>query len=137
MSQSIFTVEQWDVNNIQYMKPKVNDKFAKSIGFIDKTTYRAIALASPIMMTWGIADFVDPAGDSNGKYSISLNFPNENTKSTDEFLAKLVEFETKLLKDAVINSVAWFGKSLSADVINHMFSPVINIVKIKIQKNLI
>jgi hypothetical protein len=41
-------------------------------------------------MTWG-QDFVDDKGESNGKYTISIQFPNEDygTANAEVFLNKL------------------------------------------------
>jgi hypothetical protein len=44
-------------------------------------------------MTWGISDFVGDDGNSDGKFKLSLNFPNPEyaSKDTDAFLQKLTE----------------------------------------------
>ena len=58
------------------------------------------------MMTWGIADFVDQnTGESDGKYTMSLNFPNDEykTEQTDMLLEKVKQFEDVILDAAVEN----------------------------------
>ena len=46
------------------------------------------------MLTWGISYYVDEKGESDGKYTISLQFPRESdaTKETDSALQKLKDF---------------------------------------------
>ena len=105
----VLTVNEWEPSQIKYMAPKTNDKGGKAINLISKQTNRNLHFSTPLMMTWGISDFVDDKGESDGKYSISLNFPNEEYKTapTDAFLKKLKEFENQILDDAVKNSELW------------------------------
>jgi hypothetical protein len=85
------------------------------------------------MMTWGISDFVDDKGESDGKYSISLNFPNEEykTAATTEFLQKLKDFENQILDDAVRNSELWWGEEMSRELVKHTFFPFLKYSKNK------
>jgi hypothetical protein len=90
------------------------------------------------MSTWGISDYVDEKGESNGKYTISLLFPSDEYKSatTDDFLEKIKEFETQLLNDAVLNSELWFGEKMSYEVVKHMYFPLLKYSKDKKTKKL-
>ena len=83
----VLNVSEWDTSNVRYMQPKVNDRGAKSIALISTQTNRSLHISTPMMMTWGIADFVDEKGESYGKFSMSLNFPNEDyqTEATNTF----------------------------------------------------
>ena len=132
----VLNVNDWDTSCIRYMQPKVNDRGSKSITVISTQSNRALHLSTPLMMTWGIADFVDDNGESDGKFSMSLNFPNENYKSegTDNFLEKLKKFESQILDDAVKYSDAWFGEDLSREVVKHNFFPFLKYTKDKLTK---
>jgi hypothetical protein len=90
------------------------------------------------MMTWGISDYVNEQGESDGKFSMSLNFPNSEytTDATDEFLKKLKDFENQILDDAVKYSDAWFGEELSREVVKHNFFPFIKYSKDKLTKKI-
>jgi hypothetical protein len=91
------------------------------------------------MMTWGISDFVDEnTGESDGKYSMSLQFPNENYKTPDSstFLDSLEAFENQILNDAVKNSDAWFGEELSREVVERTFFPFLKYTKDKVTKKI-
>lgn len=139
MSKSlVLSVPDWNVSEIKYMAPKINDKGGKSINIISKQTNRALTISTPLMMTWGISDYIDEKGDSDGKFSISMNFPNDDysTPSTDIFLSKIKSFENQLLDDAVKNSELWFGEEMSREVVKHMFFPVLKFSKNKETKKI-
>jgi len=120
------------------MPPKVNDKGGKAINVISKQTNRSLHISTPLMMSWGIADFIDEKGESDGKYSISLNFPNDEykTAATTAFLEKLKAFENQVLDDAVANSELWWGESMSRELCKHTFFPFIKYTKNKDTKKI-
>ena len=136
MSQSkpvVLSVSDWTTSAIKYMPPKVNDKGGKSINVISKQTSRSLHISTPLMMTWGIADFIDEKGESDGKFSISLNFPNDEYKTvtTTAFLDKLKAFENQILDDAVANSELWWGEQMSRELCKHTFFPFLKYSKNK------
>jgi hypothetical protein len=132
----VLSSSEWNTSSIRYMQPKVNDRGAKSINIISTQSNRSLHISTPLMMTWGISDFVDEKGESDGKFSMSLNFPNEDysNASTTEFLSKLKQFENQILDDAVKNSEAWFGESMSREVAKHTFFPFLKYSKDKMTK---
>jgi hypothetical protein len=134
----VLTISDWDTSAIKFMAPKVNDKGGKSINIVSKQTNRSLHISTPLMMTWGISDFIDEKGESDGKYSISLNFPNDEyrTQASDEFLSKLKEFETQILNEAVKNSELWWGESMSLELCKHTFFPFLKYTKNKDTKKI-
>jgi hypothetical protein len=135
----VLSVSEWKPDTLRYMQPKVNDRGGKAISIISTQSNRSLHLSTPLMMTWGIADFVDEkTGESDGKYSMSLNFPNADfaTAGTNEFLAKMKAFENQILEDAVKNSEAWFGEEMSLPVVKHTFFPFLKYSKDKTTKKI-
>lgn len=134
----VLTVNDWNPSSIKYMQPKVNDRGGKSINMVSKQTNRSLHISTPLMMTWGIADFVDEKGESDGKFSMSLNFPNSeySTKATSDFLQKLKDFENQILDDAVTNSELWWGEEMSREVAKHTFFPFLKYSKNKDTKKI-
>ena len=132
----ILSVGEWNTAGIRYMQPKISDRGSKSINIISTQTNRALHLSTPLMKTWGIADFVDEKGESDGKFSMSLNFPNAEyaTQPATDFLAKMKAFENQILDDAVKNSEAWFGEEMSREVAKHTFFPFLKYSKDKVTK---
>jgi len=129
----VLSVNDWVPSSVKYMQPKVNDRGGKSINMVSKQTNRSLHISTPLMMTWGIADFVDEKGESDGKFSMSLNFPNSeySTKATNDFLQKLKDFENQILDDAVTNSELWWGEEMSREVAKHTFFPFLKYSKNK------
>lgn len=126
-------VSDWEVDSIRYMQPRVSDRGAKSVSIISTQTSRSLHITSPLMMTWGISDYVDDAGVSDGRFTMTLNFPSDGyeTPETNLFLEKLKEFENKILDDAVTHSETWFGEEMSREVAKHTFFPYIKYPKDK------
>ena len=127
------SVPEWDVDSIKYMQPKINDRGGKSVNVVSTQINRSLHLAVPSMMTWGISDYVNELGESDGKFSMTLVFPNADyaKPSTDEFLEKFKAFEEKILDDAVKHSEAWFGEEMSREVAKHTFFPTLKYPKEK------
>lgn len=132
-SKIVLSVNEWNPTSTKYMAPKINERGGKSINIISKQTNRGLHISTPLLMTWGVSDFVDEKGESDGKFSISLNFPNEEykTQATDLFLQKLKDFENQILDDAVKNSENWWGEEMSREVAKHTFFPFIKYIKNK------
>jgi hypothetical protein len=127
-------VNAWVPEAIRFTPPKVNDKQGKSINIISNQTGRGLHISSPLLTTWGISDFVDQAtGVSDGKFSISLTFPNEEyaNKNSNMFLEKIKAFEGAILNEAVKNSELWWGEKLTLDILKYSFFPVVKYPKIK------
>ena len=134
----VLTVADWIVPKIKYMPPKVNERGGKSINIISAQTNRGLAISTPMMMTWGVSDFIGDNGESDGKFSISLNFPNDEYRkpSTDAFLQKLKDFENQILDDAVKNSELWWGEEMSREVCKHTSFPSLKYSKNKDTKKI-
>ena len=133
----VVSSSEWKTSAVRYMQPKVNDRGGKSINIISTQSNRSLYVSTPLLMTWGISDFVDEkTGESDGKFSMSLAFPNEvyATPATTDFLAKLKAFENQILDDAVKNSEAWFGEEMSREVAKHTFFPFLKYSKDKLTK---
>jgi hypothetical protein len=130
----VLSVGDWVPAQVRYMQPKVNDRGGKSINLISTQSNRSLHITTPLMMTWGISDYIDEkTGESDGKYTLSLNFPNDDyaTASTTQFLNKMKDFENQILDDAVKNSEAWFGEEMSREVAKHTFFPFLKYTKDK------
>lgn len=134
MSSITLSVNDWNPTEVRYMQPKVNDKGGKSISVISKQTNRGLHIQTPLMTTWGISDYVNEKGESDGKFTMSLSFPNGEyaTDDTNAFLEKMKGFEKQLMEDAAANSELWWGESLEIGVIKHTFFPFLKYPKDKV-----
>ena len=129
MADTIIDGTLFNADNIKYSAPKANPSGGKSINIINKMTSSGVRLATPTLLTWGASDFVDESGKGNGKFEMSLQFPNDvddKTPDTDAFLANLIKLENKVKADALKYSKEWFGKILkSEDVVEALWTPML------------
>lgn len=128
----VLKVNDWATDAIRFTAPKINDKQGKSVSIISTQTGRGLHIQTPLMTTWGISDFVDKeTGVSDGKFSLSLTFPNGeySNANTDAFMNKLKEFENTILNEAVKNSTLWFGKQKSRELVEDSFYPILKYPK--------
>lgn len=134
----VVSSDEWTPSSIKFMPPKVNERGGKQINMINTETKRSLHVSTPLMMTWGISDFVNDAGENDGKFSMTLNFPNQeySKPSTDVFLQKMKDFENTILDMAVENSELWWGEEMSREVCKHSFYPLVKYQKDKVTKKI-
>lgn len=119
---------------VKYAKPKVNSSGGKSIGILNANSGTVLQISSPMMLTWGVNQFVD---DKTGKisYDMSLQFPDEDRydEATRKFFNNIRDFEQKIKEDAIANSKEWFGKpKMSAETTDALFTPMLKYPKDKV-----
>ena len=135
MTEMITPASKFVSNDIKYTSPKANSSGGKAINILNKNTNSTLRLSTPLMLTWGASDYVDQNGQGNGKYEMSLQFPNDEYKNedTDLFLKNMKEFEDKIKADALTYSKEWFGKKHpNAEVINALWTPMLKYSKDKL-----
>lgn len=116
---------------VDYTKPKVNASGGKSVGIINSSTKKGLYLSTPLMLSWGINEYVD---EQTGKrtYDMSLQFPKEEygSDALTKFLKNMQEFESKLKQDAIKNSKEWMNKAkLTAEVCDALWTPMLKYPK--------
>jgi hypothetical protein len=135
MADTIVDGTLFKADAIKYSAPKANASGGKSVNILNKATNTGLRLSTPLMLTWGAADFVDEkTGKGNGKYEMGLQFPTDEYKNadTDAFLKNMQEFEKKIKADAMTYSKEWFGKvHKSEDVISALWTPMLKYSKDK------
>ena len=123
MSDTIIYGPEFDVNVVMYSSPKANPQGGKNVNILNKTTKSKLRIQTPLMLTWGAAEYVDEkTGIGNGKFDMALQFPNDEFASpeTDDFLKTMTAFQNKIKTDALTNSKEWFGKiHKSAEIIDN------------------
>lgn len=122
--------------DISYAKIKINPSGGKNIAIINSKTRKTTMLSTPLMLTWGMSEFID---EKTGKkvYDLSLQFPNANypDEAGEAFLQKMIKFEQKIKADAITNSREWFDKPrMSTDVVEALWSPMLKYPKNKITR---
>lgn len=119
------------LTDINYTKPKINNAGGKSIGILNKKTNKGLFVSTPLMLTWGINEYVDEASGKR-TYDMSLQFPNEeySTPEIKQFLKNMISFEKKIKEDAISNSKEWMNKAkMTSDVVDALFTPILKYPK--------
>ena len=135
----VVTSGEWDTSAVRYMNPRVSDRGLTTVSVISGQTGRSLYLSTPLIMTWGVSDYVDEkTGESDGKFKMSLAFPGAeySNKNTDIFLEKLKAFEERVIDDAVVHSEAWFGVEKSRELVKDAMFPFMKYPKDKITKKI-
>jgi hypothetical protein len=135
MAERIIDGTLFNVNDIMYTTPKATPQGAKSVNILNKKTKTGLTLSTPLMLTWGAAEFVDQAsGVGDGKFTLSLQFPGKEYENEDTaaFLKNMKALEDKIKADALLYSKEWFGKiHKSADVVDALWTPMLKYSKDK------
>ena len=129
MADTIIDGTLFNVQNIRYSAPKVNNQGGKSINILNTATKSGLRISTPLMLTWGASDF-----EGNSKFEMALQFPSleYKTDDTDSFLQNMIAFEKKIKDDALIYSKDWFGKAhKNADVVDALWTPMLKYSKNK------
>jgi hypothetical protein len=135
MAERIVDGAQFNAENIMYTAPKASAQGGKSVNILNKQTKTTLTLSTPLMLTWGASDFKKDGEEvGNGRFELSLQFPNEEYKTPDTqaFLKNIKAFEDKIKSDALVYSKEWFGKvHKSAEIIEELFTPLLKYPKNK------
>ena len=133
-SPQILQVAEWESPSLKFMPYKKNERGGGAVNIISSQMNKALRIETPLMMTFGVSDYVDEkTGESDGRFNLTLNFPNEEYSSEDTtmLLEKMKKFEEYLLDSAVTNSESWFGKKLTRELAEDRFFSVIKYRKNK------
>jgi hypothetical protein len=133
-SPQILQVAEWESSSLKFMPYKKNERGGGAVNIISSQMNKALRIETPLMMTFGISDYVDEkTGESDGRFNLTLNFPNDeySNEDTTSLLEKMKKFEEYLLDSAVTNSETWFGKKLTRELVEDRFFSVIKYRKNK------
>lgn len=125
-----------DINptrDIKYTKVKVNSNGGKQIGLLNGNSNRGLYISTPLMLTWGINEYINEK-DGSKTYDLALQFPNDeyNNPNSAQFLKNMQDLETKVKGDAILNSKDWLNKTkLTPDAVDVMWTPILKYPKDK------
>ena len=128
-AQQLFVkAKEFTPSKVTYDAPVTNKRGGKSVNL--RLNGQPIVLQVPMMLTWGVNEWVD---EQNGsvKYDMALQFDPQKSDSQDKFLAAMKEFEEKVKNDAVTNCKKWFGKKMSREVVDALMYPMLKYRKDK------
>ena len=87
MANTIVSATEFNpVADVSYHKSKVNVSGGKNVGVLNKSTGKSVHLSTPLMLTWGVTEWVDEKSGRKS-YDMNLQFPREDysTPNTEKF----------------------------------------------------
>ncbi len=135
MSSMIVSANEFNTKNIVYTNPKTNSVGGKSIGILNSAVKKSLYINTPMLLTYG-ATYFDPNKDKDAgskkdmgvlKYDMSLQLPRDEfaTTETRDFLRLMKELDEKILDDAAKNSIEWFGKKKTKEILQDNYRPIL------------
>jgi len=128
-AQQLFVkAKEFAPSKVTYDEPQTNKRGGKSVNL--RLNGQPIVLQVPLMLTWGVNEWVD---EQNGsvKYDMALQFDPQKSDSQDKFLTAMKDFQEKVANDAVTNCKKWFGKKMSREVVDALMYPMLKYRKDK------
>lgn len=133
MAASIVSGSEFTNANFIYTKAKLNSNGRKSIGILNSDNKKSLYLSTPLMLTWGVNEYVDEKS-GNRTYDMALQFPNDEYANEDTmmFLKAMQNLEKKVKEDAVVNSKDWLNKvKLVPEAVDAVWTPMLKYPKNK------
>ena len=120
-------------SDLTFTKAKINANGRKQVGILNSKSKKGVHLATPLMLTWGINEYVD---DKTGakSYDMALQFPNDeyNNPECVSFLKNMQALEQRIKNDAITNCKDWLNKTkTSADAVDALWTPMLRYPKDK------
>jgi len=126
--QMFVKAKEFKPSQTTYDEPQTNKRGGKSVNI--RLKGQPIVLQVPLMLTWGVNEWVDEANGSC-KYDMALQFDPQNSTSQQKFLSAIKDFQEKVKNDAVTNAKKWFGKKMSREVVDALMYPMLKYRKDK------
>ena len=128
-AQQLFVkAKEFTPSSVTYDEPQTNKRGGKSVNI--RLNGQPIVLQIPLMLTWGVNEWVD---EQNGsvKYDMALQFDPQSSSAQSKFLKAMKDFQEKVANDAVTNCKKWFGKKMSREVVDALMYPMLKYRKDK------
>ena len=120
--QMFVKAKSFNPSKVTYDEPQTNKRGGKSVNL--RLNGQPIVLQVPLMLTWGMTEWVDEVNGSV-KYDMALQFDPDKSPSQAAFLKAMKNFEEKVKDDAVENCRKWFGKKMSREVVDALMYPML------------
>ena len=125
----IVKAKEFTPSKVTYDEPVTNKRGGKSVNL--RLNGQPIVLQVPLMLTWGVNEWVD---ENNGsvKYDMALQFDPQKSSSQTKFLAAMQQFQECVKDNAVKNAKKYFGKKQSREVVEALMYPMLKYRKDKV-----
>jgi len=122
---SVIVYKNFTVNNLMFGETVKNKSGGNQV-FVTYPDKKKIYIQTPIMtVPFGVSEYA-VEGTNTVKYSLDLSFKgSEEDPKINSFLKVVKELDEFMVKTGVERSVEWFGKSMSYDVVNELYRPLL------------
>jgi hypothetical protein len=134
MANSIIDGTDINTSLFMYSAPKAHESGGKVVNVYNKLSKEALAISTPLILTWGAQEGLDQAKKPTGKFTMSLQFPTTEYSNPDleNFLRSMRALEAKIKADAITYSKEWFGKTITnPEIIEEKFNIMLRHPKVK------
>ena len=133
MAQILSGIDLDPVFDLTFTKAKINANGRKQVGILNTKTKKGVYLSTPLMLTWGVNEYLDDKTGSKS-YDMALQFPNDeyNNPECVAFLKNMQTLEQRIKNDAITNCKDWLNKTkTSADAVDALWTPMLRYPKDK------
>lgn len=114
------------VTSVSLGEPKTNASGGKNVAVFDRENRRICSFVTPEVNTYGINENNFDAGKPP-TYDITLQL--DRSEKSMNFVQNVSALEQYIREQAFVNSRKWFGKQMSAEVINEFWTPFLRYPK--------
>jgi len=118
--------KSFDASKLSVGELNKNRAGGNQVGLLYNGCKKNIMLQTPVVsVPFGLSEYI-PDNGSDPKYSVDVSFKgnDENPKIAD-FMRIIGEIDAHMVSVGVHNSIAWFGKTLSREVVDELYRPLI------------
>ena len=83
MTDSIIDGTNINTTVFSYSAPKAHASGGKVVNLYNKYSKESLTISTPLILTWGAQEGKDQQGNSTGKFTMSLQFPNTDFPNQD------------------------------------------------------
>ncbi len=133
MAQILSGIDFDPASDVTFTKVRINTNGRKQVGILNSKNKKSVHLATPLMLTWGINEYIDDKSGTKS-YDMALQFPNDEYNNPEclAFLKNMQILEQRIKTDAIANCKDWLNKTkTSADAIDALWTPMLRYPKDK------
>tara|TARA_Y100000816_G_C26107410_1_gene588977 strand:+ start:430 stop:1068 length:639 start_codon:yes stop_codon:yes gene_type:complete len=125
---SILKVSNFDMTALSVSEMTKN-KQGNNTAYLSTPTSKKIIIQSPQMLSpFGLSEYPTESGV---KYSLDLSFGEMSDPKVREFYEMCKKLDEYMINKAIENSVKWFGKQMTKEVLEEFYRPIVKKGKAK------
>ena len=126
MASNIIMYKRFDATKITCDELMKNKAGGNQVNLKYDTTLKNIVIQTPVVSApFGLSEYM-PDMNTDPKYSIDVSFKGyEEDNKISTFLTIIQNIDKQMIDLAVENSHKWFGKTMSREVVEELYRPLV------------